>query len=75
MPNILVRNLDLSILGRLKAAAKRHGRSLQGELKSILTDSAAFSADTEKISARWHKRLKGRKLSDSTALIRKDRKR
>ena len=36
MPQILVRDLDDVLVERLKRQAKRHHRSLQGEVKAIL---------------------------------------
>ncbi len=76
MSDILVRDLDVRIVGRLKAIAKRHGRSLQGEVKAILTEAASFLvAEAASASARWHNKLSGRKLNDSSSLIREDRDR
>ncbi len=46
MPQILVRNLDVATLDRLKARAKAHGRSLQAEVKLILEQSAQQDAAT-----------------------------
>lgn len=76
MAQILVRDLDKTILERLKMQARRHGRSLQGEVKLILIEAADFSMrEARAISAKWHERLAGRKFSDSTDFIREDRNR
>jgi len=76
MSSILVRNLDDKIVGRLKVIAKHHGRSLQGEVKAILTETVSFlTMEAASVAAGWRKNLKGRKLSDSADLIRKDRER
>ena len=76
MPNILVRGLDDQTLNRLKAIARHHGRSLQGEVKVILTDAVSFLAkEARAVSANWKKKLSGRKYSDSADLIREDRDR
>jgi len=40
MADVLVRNLDRRVVERLKRRARRNGRSLQGEVRSILTGSA-----------------------------------
>ncbi len=40
MASLLIRNLDDAAVARLKARAKRHNRSLQGEVKSILESEA-----------------------------------
>jgi plasmid stability protein len=74
MANILIRDLDADVLNRLKAAAKRHGRSLQAEIHDALGRAAVTSlAETRRLSARWLKRLQGLSQSDSTSLIREDR--
>ena len=76
MSNILVRNLDTKIVNRLKTIAKDHGRSLQSEIKAILTEAASFlMGEAVSVSARWRKKLAGRNLSDSATLIREDRNR
>jgi plasmid stability protein len=76
MPNLLVRNLDDDVLRELKAAAKAHGRSLQAEIHEVLRSaSVRRRAETRRLSDRWHKRLRGTKQSDSTALIRQNRDR
>lgn len=74
MASLLVRNLDEKIIRRLKENARRNGRSLQGEAKEILTNGAKLTAvETLEMLQEWKKRFKGRKFSDSTAMIRKDR--
>ena len=76
MSQILVRNLDPKVVERLKAIAKQHGRSLQGEAKSLLERTAGIGA--EKIASMldgWETRLAGRRFDDSASLIREDRDR
>ncbi len=74
MASLLVRNLDDDVLKELKAAAKAHGRSLQAEIHEVLRNASARRlAETRRVSARWLKRLRGSRPSDSTALIRQDR--
>ena len=78
MKQILVRDLDEKIVDRLKSQAKRHGRSLQGEVKVILIGAVDFSLrEARAISERWQKRLAvaGHAFSDSARLIREDRDR
>lgn len=76
MAQVLVRDLDPELLDRLKARARLHGRSLQGELKAVLEAAAVFSmAEAREASARWRQRLAGRSMSDSSDLIREDRDR
>lgn len=76
MPQILIRNVNQTTLEKLKERARRHKRSLQGEVSSILeravrTDVSQF---LEK-AARLRERLAGRTFSDTTELIAEDRAR
>ena len=74
MPDILVRGLEPSVVSRLKEVAKRHGRSLQGEVKAILTQNIPYTMkEALQVSEKWKKRFAGRKFSDSTLDIREDR--
>ena len=76
MPDILVRGLDEETVKRLKARARRHGRSLQGEAKLVLEQAAGMGA--EEVAAMldgWKSRFAGRRFADSAALIREDRER
>lgn len=76
MPSLLVRNLDDHIIDRLKANAKHHGRSLQKEVKAILTETVAFlTTEAAAVSAGWRKSLRNRKMGDSVDLVREDRNR
>jgi plasmid stability protein len=76
MASILVRNLDEKIVKRLKENAKQHGRSLQGEVKEILTNGAKMSlTEMHQMLQEWNKRWGKRKFSDSTEMIREDRDR
>ena len=76
MAQILVRDVDANIVERLKTRAKRHGRSLQGEVKIILIEATDLSlSEAHDVSGRWQKRLGGRVVGDSAASIREDRNR
>lgn len=44
--SIVVRGLDESVKSQLVAQAKQHGRSVEAELREILTRSAAEETDT-----------------------------
>jgi plasmid stability protein len=77
MAQVLVRDLDPATVQRLKERARQHGRSLQGEVKAIL-EQATSTYTVEEALARteeWHRRLAGRRHSDSVRLLRKDRER
>lgn len=78
MSDILIRDVDARALQRLKARAKRNGRSLQGEAKLILEQAAGHSLSEALTAAgHWRKKLakRGAPRTDSTALIREDRDR
>ena len=76
MAQILVRDLDDETVQGLKARAQQHGRSLEAEARQILSRATGLSfADARKLARQWHKKLAGRRLPDSTALIRQDRQR
>ncbi|MBI4827437.1 MAG: Arc family DNA-binding protein [Nitrospinae bacterium] len=80
MPQALIRNLDVSVLNRLKTRAAAHGRSLQAELKRIL-EQAAREPDRLTVeefiakTARLRRGAKSGVLRDSVGLIREDRMR
>ena len=76
MPQLLVRDLDPDTVERLKLRAKRHGRSLQGEVKVILQAAASFSmSEAAGVAQQWQHKLAGRSCRDSAEMIREDRER
>lgn len=76
MAQLLVRNLDEVTIKRLKALARQHGRSLQGQVKLLLEEAAVLSVDeVSAIVEKWQQRLAGRRFSDSEKLVREDRRR
>lgn len=76
MSQVLVRSLEPAILERLKARARRHGRSLQAELKAILETAAEGDLfDARLVADRIRRSLSGRAASDSGASQAEDRKR
>jgi plasmid stability protein len=78
MPNILVRDLDSSLIAQLKVLAQNANRSLQAEAKIALSDYAARRAAQLKARERA-KEIKasiGNRLqTDSAVLLREDRSR
>ena len=77
MAQILVRDLNETIVGRLKKRAADNGRSLQGEVKAILEEAAnVYSAEEAlSIAMAWQEKLSDRTFDDSTDLVREDRER
>jgi hypothetical protein len=62
--------------GRLKARAKRHGQSLQSELKEIPETTSRHSAvEARAVAARIRRQLAGRAHSDSAELLTEGRSR
>ena len=76
MAQIPVRNLDETVVERLKDRARNNGRSLEAEVRHILEQSARveMAKSRRKIIA-IRRKLKGRRFTDSVELIREDRER
>lgn len=78
MAQILVRNLNKRIVTRLKERAKKDGRSLQSEVKTILeqavNEPVMDLSEAKKISDQFQLKFKGRKFPSSTKLLHEDRK-
>lgn len=77
MAQILVRDLDDGVVSRLKALAASHNRSLEAEVRMILSQASArrvldHQAAADRIEA-FRARMAGRVFPDSAALIREDR--
>lgn len=76
MAELLIRNLSLKTVTRLKKSAKQHGRSLQAHLKLLLEEATPFTmGEAVAITQAWHQRLKGQQFEDSAILLREDRSR
>jgi plasmid stability protein len=78
MAHVLIRDLSSAAVTTLKTRAKRNHRSLQGEVKAILEETAERTKAIERFrreTARLRKSFGNRAFSDSAALIRKDRER
>jgi antitoxin FitA len=76
MPQVLIRNLKADVVARLKTRARRHGRSLQTELKEILETASRHSAvEARAVANRIRRQLAGRRHADSVDLIAEDRAR
>ena len=78
MASVTIRNLDDGVVERLKSKAKDNGRSLEAELREILSTEARrastkeWLAEADRITAMTPK---DRPQTDSTILIREDRDR
>ncbi len=78
MPTLTIRNVDTRVVKRLKARAKSHNRSLEAELREVVTTQAGrptieeIIAEADRIAAMTPK---GAEQVDSTDLIREERDR
>ncbi len=77
MANVTIRNLDDEVVKKLKAQAKEHNRSLEAELRRILTDAAKPSAITDllELADRIAAMTPEVPQTDSVELLREDRRR
>ena len=77
MATVTIRNLDDTIVERLKSRAKLHDRSLESELRQVLS-TAANDIDTEEFTAiatRIRALTRHPLSTDSAPLIRENRRR
>lgn len=77
MAEVLVRDLDASVVEKLKARAAANGRSLQAELKAILEAQAkqVTKAEARALAAHIRRRIGARPQTDSGGLQAEDRER
>lgn len=78
MGNLTIRNLNDAVIERLKAQARANERSLEGEVRHLLTREVARPLGTVDFLARADSlaaTTTHRKQTDSTALVREDRDR
>lgn len=77
MPNVLIRDVDVAVLNRLKTRAKGQNRSLQAELNNVLRDSANRPDPMSELELIREIRasIKNKQRTDSVELLREDRNR
>jgi antitoxin FitA len=77
MAEVLVRDLDASVVEKLKVRAAANGRSLQAELKAILEEQArqVTKAKARALAARIRRRIGARPQTDSGMLQAENRER
>ena len=75
MAQVLVRDLDESVVDKLKERAGKNGRSLQAELKALLESQAELvsKAEARALAARIRRRVGARPQTDSGSLQAEDR--
>lgn len=77
MPNVLIRNVDVGVLDRLKVRAKKQNRSLQSELNTILSESANRREPMSELELlrKIRASISNNNKTDSADLLREDRSR
>ncbi len=77
MANLTIRNLDDEVVAKLKARAKAHHRSLEAELREILTRTARapISLNRRAIAEQIAAMTPDVPQTDSVELLREDRRR
>jgi plasmid stability protein len=77
MANITIRNLDDDVVEQLKDRARAHHRSLEAELRQILSEAARRPGmdELKTLAERIARLTPAVPQSDSTHLIREDRER
>ncbi len=77
MPSVLVRDVETSILEKLKKRAARNGRSLQSEAQTILKEAVTKAEPLSDLETarKIRESLRVKKQSDSAELLREDRQR
>lgn len=77
MPNVLIRDVDIFDLDRIKAQAKRQNRSLQAEMKIIIKAAAERRDPMSELELIRKIRASNKKINktDSVDLLREDRNR
>jgi plasmid stability protein len=76
MAQVIIRNINERAIQRIKTRAKRHGHSLEQELRNIITTAAHLNMEEARNNiATFRSTLESRQHSDSTLLIREDRDR
>lgn len=75
MGQIVVRDLDDRVIGALRERASLHGRSLEDELRAMLTAAARYTPAERVAIADAIRTGMPPQASDSTNLLRQDRNR
>lgn len=77
MPNVLVRDVETSILEKLKKKAAGNGRSLQSGVRIILKEAATRTKSLSELETarKIRESLRVKRQSDSAELLREDRQR
>jgi plasmid stability protein len=73
MSHLLIRDLDVGTIERLKLRAQRHGRSLQEEVKAILQAAATRSmSEAHSAAEQWQRKLTRRNTPGQAGAMYRD---
>lgn len=76
MKSISIRHIPEPVYTALQQMAKENHRSLQEQVKYILEQEISLAKGSPlAMAAKWRKRFKGRKFTDTVEMIREDRAR
>lgn len=57
MATLTIRDLDDDLRDRLRVRAAHHGRSMEAEVRAILSETLATPSTTERLGTRIHQRF------------------
>jgi plasmid stability protein len=77
MPSVLVRDVETTVLEKLKSRAAKSGRSLQSEMQIILISAVNRAEPLSELETarKIRESLRVKNQSDSTELLREERQR
>jgi plasmid stability protein len=77
MADVTIHDVDPEVLERRQEKAQAAGRSLEDELRATLEERVPVRSieHTRQLARIWQERFRGQWFSDSTELIREDRRR
>jgi plasmid stability protein len=77
MPSVLVRDVETTVLEKLKSRAAKSGRSLQSEVQIILINAVKRAEPLSELETarKIRKSLRVKNQSDSAELLHEDRER
>lgn len=76
MPDLTLKNIDVTVLDALKERAARNGRTLNSEILTVLANATSNKHTSELETARKiRSKLSIREQTNSTELLRRDRHR
>ena len=77
MARLVIRKLDPDVLALLELRARRNGRSLEDEARTLLEEATrrVTREDSLAVFEKWRRHWGDRVFSDSAELIREDRER